>query len=358
MKKLTKSVIGSSAFVLLTSCGLDLDSIINKNSAANTSEDPYANYEFVDVGVSVSATNIENDFGLTAISCDVLIDSADSVAGYNPPAFNSESDGDDQIKLVKGDKLKLKLTQLKCSDVVYRPTNPQGTNFTTWAANDTAIFTTSDGALKLNVKYLNSCLESGCAPGFTLQLEASGFTLENYNNDTALASSTYDVSVGYSIAGAAAPAVSLKAIAHRGLNPQYGRIKYSLAFECASDLVVSGPDAATCAGVNINKFKVVLVDKDDAWTTPTSAQIDQAITDATTRLVVVGFSNKVAVLTNLATLNMGLTGTLTRGGFALDNIETANSGYTKNIKYACVKFEDGPDKSYTCSKITFDYIIQ
>jgi hypothetical protein len=386
MKKLTKSVIGSSAFVLLTSCGLDLDSIINKNSAAGTEQDPYANYEFVDVGVSVSATNIEDGFGLTAMSCDVLIDGADSKSGYNPTGYNSETDGDDRIKVVKGDLLKLKLKQLKCSGIVYKPdfivagSDPvayHGTNFTTWATGDTAVFTTSDGALKLNVKYISSCVaDSGCGADFTLQLEASGFTLENYNNNTALDSTTYETSVGYIIAGAAAPAVSLKALAHRGFNNDYGRIKYSLAFECNSNIVVTTgnpgatpptQDAATCAGININKFQVVLIDEANGWTTPTSSQIDAAITAATTppgptkqTLIPVGFPNKVGLNGDLGALspNLGLSGTLAKGGFAVDNIETANSGYTKNIKYACVKFLDGQDKSYTCSKITFSFITQ
>ncbi len=373
MKKLTKSVIGSSAFVLLTSCGLDL----NKNSAAGTEQDPYANYEFVDVGVSVSATNIEDGFGLTAMSCDVLIDGADSKSGYNPTDYNSENDGDDKIKVVKGDLLKLKLKQLKCSGMVYRPDfQPHGTNFTNWATNDTAVFTTSDGALKLKVKYLTSCVAApGCDANFTLQLEADGFGLENYNNDAQLDSATYETSVGYSIAGAAAPAVSLKALARGGFNNVYGRIIYSLAFECNSGIVVttgnseaSPPtvDAATCAGINIDKFKVVLIDKLDAWTTPTSSDIDAAIAYATTpsaatkqTLSPVGFTNAVAVNGSLATV-FGLPAgtTLAKGGFAVDNIETANSGYTKNIKYACVKFEEGEDKSYTCSKITFSYITQ
>jgi len=360
-KWIKKGLVGSFGFVVLTSCGLDLDNMLNpkESSAADTEE-----LEFIDLGLNVdtSQVNLENEqFGLSALSCSTIrLKGENSAAGYNI----TEADFSSNVKIVKGDKIQLKLISVTCGGVTYSVANTgQGAvDFDTWVTGDEGILAATSGA-KLTFTYGSNCYDAdGCNdPGEPLQLTAIGFTLGTAQ--TAVAA-TYQNTINLSINGAPAPAFTFRGFAHRGFDVTNGRIKFSQAWECSSAIADLGGGNYGCGGTNFDAFKVIWVNDPASGGTPTAAQIRTAIAavhpaDSTKQGSITVDQSKKVLATG--TVGNGIAGTMTNGGVSVDLVLTGNSAYGATIKYACiyegVSTSPGPE-GMTCVKVTFTGISQ
>jgi|GEM_PF-4698839 len=365
-KWIKKGIIGSFSLAFLTSCGLDLDNMLNpKESNAANKED----FEFIDLSLNVDTSQVDlqnEQFGLSALSCTTIrIKGENSAAGYNI----SEADFSNTLKIVKGDKIQLKLISVTCGGVTYNITNTDkgAVDFDTWETGDEGILAATSGA-KLTFTYGNNCYDSdGCVnSGETLEFTAIGFTLGTAQ--TAVAA-TYENAINLSVSGAAAPSFTFYGFAHRGFDVTNGRIKFSQAWECSSpiaDLDGAGPGTAFgCAGTNLNALKVIWVNDPASGGTPTPAQMRTAIAtvhpaDSTNQGSITVDSNIHKVLANAAAGN-GIAENITKGGVSVDLVLTANSAYGATIKYACIyegsNTSPGPN-GMTCVKVTFTGISQ
>lgn len=362
-KWIKKGIIGSFSLAFLTSCGLDLDNMLKpKESNAANKED----FEFMNLSVKVDTSQVDlqnEQFGLSALSCStVRIKGENSAAGYNI----TEGDFSTTLKIVKGDKIQLKLISVTCGGVTYSVANSGAEDFDTWVTGDVGILATTGGD-KLTFTYGSNCFDSdGCNNADEqLQFTATGFTLGTAQ--TAVAA-TYENTINLSISGAAAPSFTFHGFAHRGFDVTNGRIKFSQAWQCSSAIAdLDGAGAGTdfgCAGTNLNAFKVIWVNDPASGGTPTAAQMRTAITavhpaDSTKQgSLPIDQSKKVSAG---GTSPHSISGTMTNGGVSVDLVLTANSAYGAPIKYACIyegsNTNPGPD-GMTCVKVTFTGISQ
>jgi hypothetical protein len=365
-KWIKKGIVGSFGLVFLTSCGLDLDNILNpKESNAVDKEE----FEFIDLGLNVdtSQVNLENEqFGLSAISCTTIrLKGENSAAGYNIPEADFTSGS---VRIVKGDKIQLKITSVTCGGVIYNLTNAGAVNFTTWVTGDEGTLAAGNGA-KMTFTYGSNCYDNdGCNNlGEPLQLTAIGFTLGTAQTADA---ATYENAINLSFNGSVAPPFTFHGFAHRGFDVATGRIKFSQAWACSSpiaDLDGAGPGTAFgCGGTNFDMFKVIWVNDPASGGTPTAAQMRTAIvavhpfhnTENKQGSLQVNQSKKVPAG---ATSPHGIGTAIANGGVSVDEVLTGNNAYGATIKYACI-FE-GPDQGQgpegmTCVKVTFTGISQ
>lgn len=356
-KWLTKSLVGSFALVFLTSCGLDLDNILNPNGAADTTENEL-DYELIDIPFAIDTSEVDftkESFGLAALNCSqVTFVGASSEAGYNLP----QQVYTNSFKAVNGDKYLVKLISLTCGGVAYSVSNPGAANFDTWLAGDVGTLTNGDNSASLEISYTTSCYDAdGCSTGDQLQLAAVGYTL---GSDVAAAAATYEASINFTIGGADAPAFTFHGFAHRGFDVTNGRLKFSQAWDCNANIAGGGGPPVTCSGTNIDALKVIWVD--DPGGTPTAAQMSAAIVAATSggeptdqgSINVEQGTHKVEIGAPAAN---GITGNLTHGGVSVDLVLTGDDAYGTLVKYACI-YEGVNADGITCSKVTFTGISQ
>lgn len=407
-KWLTKGFVGSFALVFLTSCGLDLENVLNPNASSSEDED---NFEYVTIPINVDTTGLVDEdeigFALAALSCDVVIDFSESAVGMPDFTYNSTNDAEKQVKLVKYDRIKAHLRAMTCSDGILLRADfsngddaggTHGSDFDTFDINDEAIFTSSDNAKRVTITQQFDFQTNGVNEQPILFNASGGFGYSQFNNGSAVNAGIFQQTVGFQIGGATAPNFIFKGLAHKGIESSSGALNISQAWECSGILTWTpgsaavpggpGPDgipntdddvpeqiatdgSGNCDGVDLAHLKLVWIDDDTTWGgAPSASQIDAAYSAAIlsgqavkTVNMTHGSADVVAPSTPGLALGNGITGNFTdgKGGVSIDAVHTAASGYTEYNKYACVRFVDpdySSDVAYTCSKVTFPSITQ
>jgi hypothetical protein len=239
----------------------------------------------------------------------------------------------------------------------------------------------------ITFKYSQTCAElGGCTTdNVNLTFSASGFKV---GADANTAVATYGSTVNFTVGGVPAPEYTFKGIKHKSTDGTLGWIKFAVAFECtlvdataagastsgrvnptSAELLEGGPPRdPQCAGTSHIGKKVVWINHNDGgWSdvnipiteaqaiAAINANAGKAITVAAADLVQGGQSPQGRPVSPADTTGIVETLTADKDGFAVNDVQTADSFYSSGLKKnLCVYAESGADKGINCTLIEFN----
>ncbi len=187
-------------------------------------------------------------FGLLGTAATAYsVSLASCLSGYTGSVTEANLDG---VEVYKDDRSCLaKLTAFTSGGIVYNATNAGATNFTTWLANDTALFASAAGA-KIRVKVISQLASpitgtEAVVYNFSELLDATG----DYVFSEAAVSDPHSITVE----SQEAPHFNVIAATYTGMDNVTGAAEMTFKLECVNDPTLAVPTSvAMTAGSGAN----------------------------------------------------------------------------------------------------------
>lgn len=249
MSKKTGSLMIGLVSMLAVACG-------TKNSGSDDSADGISGVspgetELVAVAINISDTSSSlslsngQGLGLTATAEDFSLDIVDCATGYTNTGITTSSA---PLNVYKGDIGCLaKLKSLTLGGLVYTPS----TDFTSWQAGDTAVFSNGSDILNLSIQSTLNDPISGT------EAISIAFTEIEAGSDTLVSEAALGDSYSVSVSGESAPAFQVTDYALNGVTAN-GAGQFRFTLQCEEGVVGTG-STATCATQTISSLTYVLL---------------------------------------------------------------------------------------------------
>jgi hypothetical protein len=254
----TKSTFAAVVMFGLTGCGIDGMNI------GKTSKDESSSRQLVPTSVPVQMTDKSGSLSLaSATAFNITLDGC--VSGFTATATEATVGG---LEVYKFDQNCLaKLTQFTSGGVTYSATNPGATDFSTWAAGDSATFTDSVGTQSIGVSVISQLND----PVSGTEAIEYGFSVAVVGTGQSIASTTVGASHIMTVNSDDAPNVEIEATSLTtsfvGMTAT-GAGQFVFDFECG--LAISGND---CDGVDMTGWEISLV-QDTYAGSPSQTDLD------------------------------------------------------------------------------------
>ncbi len=240
--------------------------------------------------VKIPITVNYGTFGLLGTAATAYsVTLAGCLSGYSATVNQTNLDG---IEVYKDDRTCLaKLTSLTTGGVTYTSTNPGATDFTTWAANNTAIFASAGGAT-IGVKVISQ-LSSPIAGteavtyNFTELLDGTS----DYTFSEAQVSDPHLITVE----SQEAPHFTVKTATFTGMDDTTGVPEFTFKMECVDDptavtptsVAMTGGSNTVCGTVDLADIEYKLV-QDTYSSVLTISQADAIFTSGPGTTIAIG----------------------------------------------------------------------
>jgi hypothetical protein len=252
------------------------------------------------IGVGSSSTSSDlvkipisvqyGSFGLLGTAATAYsVTLSNCLSGYGATVNQTNADG---IEAYKDDRSCLaKLTSLTTGGVAYTSTNPGATDFTTWAANDTALFASAGGAtIRVKViSQLNSPISGteAIVYNFAELLDGQG----DYTFSEASVSDAHAITVE----SQEAPHFNVVGATFMGMDDATGAPEMKFKLECVDDPTAGSPTSVAmsagsaadtlCGSVDLNAISYKLV-KDTFSSVLTISQAESQMSAGTSSITI------------------------------------------------------------------------
>lgn len=317
----TTSVLST---LLVLACGQQQEEFDNNrsesgsSSATNvTSERNSREFAYIPVTVAESqdsAIGLYDGFFLAANATSYSISLAGCASGFTSTATEASTN----LQVYKYDKTCLaKLTQFAINGITYSATATGATNFTTWAANDTATFantvsSTDTVGVKVVAQLANPI--SG-----TEAVTYLFYDIEKGSDNSGLSQAVVGAGHTMTVSGQAAPSFTINAVRYVGMTAG-GAGQFEFSLECS---VILTNTNTTCKDVTLTDIDYKLVE-DTYTSTLTLANANTIFGTAGTS---VAAGERVVVGGTDADSN-----TLTKGGYYTNNTTPLDGPVTIHAK--------------------------